>query len=155
MRFVVYFREFAFDYARPHSPCERTSISMLNKKQLIQNKQKMETIIKDTITCGQKDLIKKWMSGVFKTSHRKHRKHRNQAGWFSKKTKKTLLSVCRCFQPLCDASHIFFLVCEHPDKNQWLTSWPLYRVLTYSQEKNIKNRYVWHYTAPTGLNNIG
>ena len=30
VRFVVCFREFAFDYARPHSPCERTSFSMLN-----------------------------------------------------------------------------------------------------------------------------
>ena len=42
---------------------------------------------------------------------------------FWKKTEKTLLSVCRAFSP-CDASHIFFLVSELPDKNQWLTSWP-------------------------------
>ena len=27
-------------------------------------------------------------------------------------------------------------------------------VLTYSQEKNIKKRHVWHYTAPTGLYNL-
>ena len=36
---------------------------------------------------------------------------------------------------LCDASHIFFLVCEHPDKNQWLTSWPPYRVLHTAKRK--------------------
>ena len=31
----------------------------------------------------------------------------------------------------------------------------LLQSLTYSQEKNIKNRHEWHYTAPTGLNNLG
>jgi hypothetical protein len=39
-----------------------------------------------------------------------------------KKTRKTPISVCKCFQLFYDARHIFLLVSKLPDKNIYLTS---------------------------------
>ena len=45
---------------------------------------------------------------------------------FWKKTrKKTLTQYVADLQSFYDVSHLFFLVCKHPDKNACLPSWSL------------------------------